>query len=107
MSFTACILIPIFNHGRSIGATVKRLAPFALPIFIVDDGSDLETQQVLAQLSVDFPLVRLFRLPQNSGKGAAVMHGMREALAAGFSHALQIDADGQHTLCILRLRDPG
>ena len=96
MSFTACILIPIFNHGRSIGATVKRLTPFALPIFIVDDGSDLETQQVLAQLSVDFPLVRLFRLPQNSGKGAAVMHGMREALAAGFSHALQIDADGQH-----------
>lgn len=96
MSFSPCLLIPIYNHWRSIRATVERLAGYALPILIVDDGSDETTQRVLADLAAEFPRVRLFRLPQNGGKGAAVMRGMREALAAGFTHALQIDADGQH-----------
>ena len=96
MSFAACFLIPIYNHGRSIRATVERLERYALPIFVIDDGSDDATRQVLATLAADFPQLRLFHLPQNGGKGAAVMHGMREALAAGFTHALQIDADGQH-----------
>jgi predicted LPLAT superfamily acyltransferase len=96
MSFVPCLLIPIYNHWRSIRATVDRLVGYALPIFIVDDGSNEATQQVLAELAADFPQICLFRLPQNGGKGAAVMHGMRAALAAGFTHALQIDADGQH-----------
>ena len=96
MSFKPCLLIPIYNHKDSIRATVGRLVPHGLPIFIVDDGSDHATQQVLSELVATQPLVRLFRLPKNSGKGAAVMHGMLTAHRAGFSHALQIDADGQH-----------
>ena len=96
MNFTPCLLIPIYNHGRSIRATVERLSGYGLPIFIVDDGSDVATQAALAALADDFPQVRLFRLAHNEGKGAAVMFGQREALRAGFSHALQIDADGQH-----------
>ena len=66
MSFAACFLIPIYNHGRSIRVTVERLERYALPIFVVDDGSDDATRQVLATLAVDFPRLRLFRLPQNS-----------------------------------------
>lgn len=96
MTFKPCLLIPIYNHKDVIGATVERLLPYGLPIFIVDDGSDAATQQVLAALAAAQPLVRLDRLPQNGGKGAAVMRGMRLAHAGGFSHALQIDADGQH-----------
>ena len=96
MSFNPCLLIPIYNHWRSIRVTVEHLSAYGIPIFIVDDGSDQTTQAELAALAVDFPLVRLVRLPQNGGKGAAVMRGMREAYRAGFSHALQIDADGQH-----------
>ena len=96
MTFRPCLLIPIYNHGSSIRATVERLTPHGLPILIVDDGSDQATQSVLGELALDFPDLRLFRLAQNAGKGAAVMHGMREAWQAGFSHALQIDADGQH-----------
>ncbi|MBS0545687.1 MAG: glycosyltransferase family 2 protein [Proteobacteria bacterium] len=96
MSFSPCLLIPIYNHKDSIPSTVAWLLPHGLPILIVDDGSDAATQQVLAALAATQPLLRLFRLPHNAGKGAAVMRGLREAQAAGYSHALQIDADGQH-----------
>lgn len=96
MSFKPCLLIPIYNHKDSIHATIERLVPNGLPILVVDDGSDEATQQELAALAASQPLVRLYRLAQNGGKGAAVMHGMRQAHEAGFSHALQIDADGQH-----------
>lgn len=96
MSFRPALIIPIYNHGATIAATVARLKPYGLPIFIVDDGSNQTTQDILADLAAHEPLVRLSRLPQNGGKGAAVMAGFRAAHAAGFSHALQIDADGQH-----------
>ena len=96
MSFNPCLLIPIYNHGSSIRRTVEALVAYQLPIFIVDDGSDQATQGVLEQLARDFALVRLSRLPVNQGKGAAALAGFRAAFRAGFSHALQIDADGQH-----------
>lgn len=96
MSFKPCMLIPIYNHKDCICNTVNKLAIYQLPIFIVDDGSDKATQAVLTKLATEYPLIRLLRLQENGGKGAAVMHGMREAQQAGFSHALQIDADGQH-----------
>lgn len=94
MSFAPCIIIPCYNHGAAIGTVVAKLAPHSLPIFIVDDGSDADTQNALRALAE--PLVRVQYLPQNGGKGAAVMAGLRAAHAAGFTHALQIDADGQH-----------
>ena len=96
MRFTPCVLIPIYNHKDSIRRTVTQLAVHGMPILIVDDGSDAATQNVLAGVAAEFPLVHLFRLDRNSGKGAAVMRGMREARRLGRTHALQIDADGQH-----------
>lgn len=96
MKVHVCLLIPIYNHGASIASTVQRLLPHGLPIVIVDDGSDEATQQVLRALANSHESVRLHRLPINQGKGAAVMQGMRLARDAGFTHALQIDADGQH-----------
>jgi len=96
MSYAPCLLIPIYNHKDSIARTVQRLRIHGVPILIVDDGSDTATQAVLNALVTMHPDIRLFRLPQNGGKGAAVMHGMREAMALGYTHALQIDADGQH-----------
>jgi predicted LPLAT superfamily acyltransferase len=96
MTYNPCFLIPIYNHKDTIRNMVERLAVQQLAIFIVDDGSDDATQKVLSELAADYSIIRLYRLTQNGGKGAAVMRGMREAYHAGFSHALQIDADGQH-----------
>ena len=75
---------------------VDALEPLDLPCFIVDDGSDAEARQVLSLIAMRESWVKVLRLPQNGGKGAAVIAGCDAALAAGFTHALQIDADGQH-----------
>jgi predicted LPLAT superfamily acyltransferase len=97
MNFAPCIVIPIYNHKDAIGSTVARLVVHGLPLFVVDDGSDEATQQVLAALAEHYAgQLTLLRLPVNGGKGAAVMAGLRAARAAGYTHALQIDADGQH-----------
>ncbi|MCW1889979.1 hypothetical protein OK016_13955 [Vibrio chagasii] len=42
-------------------------------------------------------------LDQNQGKGGAVKAGIKKAHELGFSHAIQIDADGQHDLEALPL----
>jgi len=97
MNFAPCIVIPIYNHKDAIGSTVASLVVHGLPLFVVDDGSDEATQQVLAALTERYAgQLTLLRLPVNGGKGAAVMAGLRAARAAGYTHALQIDADGQH-----------
>lgn len=98
MTFRPCILIPIYNHKGTIAATVSALTVHGLPIFVVDDGSDQATREALLDLARVTPLMRLDRLATNRGKGAAVMHGLRLAHKAGHTHALQIDADGQHDL---------
>ncbi|MBE8577299.1 glycosyltransferase family 2 protein [Vibrio sp. OPT18] len=96
-SFNACFLIPCFNHGATMPAVVSSLHHFELPIIIVDDGSELATKQFLAPLA-DSPSVTLVTLEQNQGKGGAVKAGIKRAQELGFSHAIQIDADGQHDL---------
>jgi glycosyltransferase involved in cell wall biosynthesis len=92
----ACIVIPFYNHARAIAYVVQALEPLGLPCFIVDDGSDAQARQVLARIANEVSGVKVLRLPENRGKGAAVMAGCDAAQASGFTHALQIDADGQH-----------
>jgi len=96
MSFCPCIVLPVYNPGPGLERTLQALRPCALPLFITDDGSDAETQRVLEAHVAANPLIRLSRLPENQGKGVAVMEAFRRAHAGGFSHALQVDADGQH-----------
>lgn len=93
-----CFLIPIYNHPETIYKTVTDLMQFHLPVVIVDDGSDHQTKAVLATVVQNYPAVILLTLPENSGKGGAVVAGMLHAYQLGFSHALQVDADGQHNL---------
>ena len=69
MSFAPCLLIPVYNHGSSMPATVERLAAYGLAIYVVDDGSDAATQAVLERLAADCPLLRLYRLPPQSRQG--------------------------------------
>jgi glycosyltransferase involved in cell wall biosynthesis len=93
----ACIVIPYYNHGGAIAQVIAALRPLGLPCLIVDDGSDAQAQTALMRaVEADRSWVRMQRLTSNQGKGAAVIAGCEAAQADGFTHAIQIDADGQH-----------
>ena len=93
------VIIPVYNHEHAIGSVVDQVLAHQLPIILIDDGSSEACAAVLVQLTAAHPgTVSLVRLAQNSGKGGAVMAGFREAKRLGYTHALQVDADGQHTL---------
>lgn len=95
--YSALAVIPVYNHGAAITATLAGVLAQGLPCLLVDDGSEPGCAQVLAGLAATHPdTVSLLRLPDNQGKGAAVIAGLREAQRRGYSHGLQIDADGQH-----------
>lgn len=96
-----CIVIPVYNHEQAVGSVLAQLAGHDLPILLVNDGSRESCTQVLRELAAGSEQLRLLELPQNRGKGGAVKAGLRWAAAQGFSHALQLDADGQHDVADL------
>lgn len=91
-----CLLIPNYNHGRTMPALLDTLAPLGVPCLVVDDGSGPETRAILEELERKHDWVTLRRRPRNGGKGAALRDGFFWADTLGYTHALQIDADGQH-----------
>lgn len=91
-----CVVIPVYNHHSVLPTIVARLVDAGLHCFLVDDGSEERTRTVVAELSESYAGVYVHRLPENMGKGVAVLTGLRIAAEQGFSHAVQVDADGQH-----------
>jgi len=98
MSFKPCAVIPVYDHHASLKRITAALRTDGLPVILVDDGSDAPTKQVLQALAAGEAGIELLTLAQNGGKGGAVLAGMERAHARGYTHALQIDADGQHEL---------
>ncbi len=95
-SRTHLVLIPSFNSGALALATVRAARERFAPVWIVFDGSTDGSDIAVEQWAGEQTHVRVLRLPANRGKGAAVLHGLEAALADGFTHALTMDADGQH-----------
>jgi glycosyltransferase involved in cell wall biosynthesis len=95
--FAPCVVIPVYNHEHAIGAVVSAIRVQGLPMVLVDDGCDQACADVLRELSAT-PDVTLVRHERNRGKGAAVTTGLHAAQDRGYTHAAQIDADGQHTV---------
>ena len=98
MSFKPCALIPVYNHHGSLQRIASALCKDGLPVILVDDGSDAATKAVLTEVAASDSGIECLTLRENGGKGAAVLAGLTRAGERGFSHALQIDADGQHDL---------
>lgn len=96
MTFRACIVVPVYNHARQAQVLVQRLAELGQPVILVNDGSGPADTEILRGLSNAHDAVSLVERRDNGGKGAAVKSGLKEAYRRGFTHALQIDADGQH-----------
>ena len=96
-----CIIIPCYRHGSVLGQVLAELQPFALPIIVIDDGNDEAEQTLIKEAISTFPDVILLQHEHNCGKGVAMVTGLTKAQELGFSHAIQIDADGQHDLSAL------
>jgi glycosyltransferase involved in cell wall biosynthesis len=90
------VLIPSYNPGPKVLATVRGALEQWAPVWVVIDGSTDQSAQQLLAMAATQPGLRVFILPRNRGKGAAVLFGLRQAQAQGFTHALTMDSDGQH-----------
>jgi len=96
VSTTHLVLIPSYNTGATVYDTVRAARAQWQPVWVVVDGSDDGTAAGLAMLAASDPGLKVIVLPENRGKGAAVLHGLQAAAQAGFTHALTMDSDGQH-----------
>ena len=96
-SSTHLVIIPSYNPGPKVYETVRAARQYWTPVWVVVDGSDDGTAEGLLAMSAEDPGLRVIVSPRNQGKGAAVLRGLEQAAAAGFSHALTMDSDGQHS----------
>lgn len=102
--FRPAVLIPVYNHETAIGPTLDEVLAYDYPVLMIDDGSSDACRDVLIKLRDRNPdRVSLVRLAQNGGKGRAVKTGFDTLMGQGYSHAVQIDADGQHDISDLPL----
>jgi predicted LPLAT superfamily acyltransferase len=101
MSFKPCAIVPSRNHHIAMAGIIHQLRAADLHVFVIDDASDEPARRTLGALHCPDQGVTVHRFDVNQGKGGAVTKGFELATTAGFTHALQVDADGQHDLAAL------
>jgi len=95
--FRACAVIPVYNHEHAIAAVLDGVLAHGLHCVLVDDGSSHGCAAELDRLAAAYPgQVALERHAVNQGKGGAVLTGFARAARDGYTHVVQVDADGQH-----------
>ena len=95
-SRTHLVLIPSYNPGNKVYQTVRAAREQWDPVWVVVDGSTDGTASGLQEMAANDPGLRVLVKERNNGKGAAVLQGMLEARARGYTHVLAMDSDGQH-----------
>lgn len=90
-----CAIVPTYDNPRTVRAVVENIRSNHLDVIVVDDGSGPDGKSACEQIAAD-GLATVVHLAENSGKGAACKAGFAKARELGFTHALQVDADGQH-----------
>ncbi len=98
VTFRPCVLIPCYNHGAMIARVLSRLAPFGLPCLVVDDGSEASTPQELEAPGGGAAAGNAGPPGAKRRKRCRGHQGVEECARAGYTHAVQVDADGQHAI---------
>ena len=93
---THLVLIPSFNPGRKVYEAVRAARHEWMPVWVVVDGSTDGTEEGLKRMAEGDPGLRVIVLPENRGKGAAVLHGIELAHRQGFTHVLTMNSDGHY-----------
>lgn len=97
--FRPVVVIPVYNHDLYLPTLVGEIVNMDLPCILVDDASEASCARVIDDIASKHPShVSIVRHSENQGKGAAVLNGFRRAVELGYTHGVQIDADGQHTV---------
>jgi len=97
MTFRPCGLVPTYDNPATIRKVVNRIRAFLPDVVVIDDGSGPEAREEIDALGRE-GLAHVHHREQNGGKGAAVKTGFEVASKLGFTHAVQVDADGQHAI---------
>ncbi len=85
------VVIPVYNHGRTLAQVVRECRTIHEHVIVVDDGSTDLSEDLVRGLEVP-----VLRHTHNQGKGQALMTGARYGLDNGFTHMVSMDADCQH-----------
>ena len=88
-----CVIIPTYNNATTIRRVIEDVEKHCSSIIVVNDGSTDDTAAILQ--SIPSP-IEVVSYPDNRGKGYALVTGFKKAKALGYTHAITIDADGQH-----------
>lgn len=98
MTFNPCLIVPHYNHDQLLQTVIDQLQKLNMPLVLIDDGSSDASFAKVRSLVGGADWIDLLRHPVNRGKGAAVSTGLHHARLESFSHAIQVDADGQHNI---------
>lgn len=96
-AFRPCMLIPTYDNPATIRRVVEKVRAHVSDVVVVNDGSGPEGRAACEAIAKD-GLAHVVHRAKNGGKGAAVKSGFAAAHELGFTHAFQVDADGQHNL---------
>lgn len=91
-----CVLIPSYNSGPLLEATVRSVLEQWIPVIVILDGSDDGSGDFLEQMAREHANLHVVRRRSNGGKGAAILSGLEFAEKLGMTHAAVFDGDGQH-----------
>jgi len=93
-----CAIVPVYRHESTTRKVAEGLSALGLAVILVDDGNTPEGHAILEQVAREVPDTILVTHAKNGGKGKAVISGLQAAFEKGYTHALQVDADGQHDM---------
>ncbi len=96
--YKCCLVVPHYNHLAAFEAFLPKLKALKMRVLVVDDGSNKIAKVALHRMLENEPKFSVYEHQFNRGKGAAMWTGAHAARARGYTHILQIDADGQHNV---------
>jgi len=91
-----CVIIPVYNSGNLIIAVIKSVLQYTENLIVVNDGSTDGTLDAIRRCGLDPQSPHVVSYEKNRGKGYALRKGFQRALELDFTHAVTMDADGQH-----------
>jgi len=90
-----CVIIPVYNSEKLVEKVIKSVLQHIQNVIVVNDGSTDGTLDAIRHCGLDGNIT-LVSYEKNRGKGYALQQGFKRASALGFTHAVTMDADGQH-----------